>query len=140
MTMEDIVRQRHALEDRIKEFQGQVDRYLKLAFRDLDIREHEIALARLFDLMNAAVNDADRVDKMFKGLLLTTTYERRKKGEKPPFITKLYKPDGGFGLYAFVNWQFRYPIPLTEQVARDWAAGDMDSTRKLLPSPEDARQ
>jgi hypothetical protein len=129
MKMEDIVRKQHELEDRIARFQEQINEFMRLSFRYLDTREHEIAIARLYDLMTEATDDATRIDHMFKGLLLNKTYSRRKAGERPSFLSRLAP---SYGLGAFIGWQFDYPIPLTEQLAHDWAAGNAESTRRLL--------
>ena len=132
MKMEDIVRKQHELEDRIARFQEQINEFMRLSFRDLDTREHERAMALLYDLMTEAADDVTRIDHMFKGLLLKKTYSRRKAGECPSFLSRLAIP---LGMQAFIAWQFDYPIPLTEQLAHDWAAGNAESTRRLLAQP-----
>jgi hypothetical protein len=133
MKMEDIVREQHALEDRIADFRRQIDEFLRLAFRELDVRKHELAMAKLVDRMSEAASEATRIDDLFKGLLLKQTYQRRKAGEKPSFFST-FIIDQNYDVDRFVKWQFRYPIPLTEELAQDWAAGNAESTRKLLQS------
>lgn len=130
MTMEDIVRKHHQLEDRIARFQQQIGEFMNEAFCSMDTRSHEIAMARLYDMMTQATDEAIRIDHMFKGLLLKKTYSRRKAGEKPSIFSRFWH--NGCTVNKLIKWKFAYPIPLTESLAQDWADGNSDSTRRLL--------
>lgn len=130
MKMENMVRKQHELEDLIAHFQKQINRFMELSFYSLDIRQHEIAMARLCDLMAAAPDENARIDSMFKGLLLKKTYSRRKAGERPSFLLRL--SEAPYEMETFITWRFDYPISLTEPLIHEWAAGNTESTKRLL--------
>jgi len=127
MSMEDIVKQRHDLEDRVNLFMAQID-VCATRVKTMETRDIEICMARLYDLMAQASDEAARLDRLFKGLLVKSVYDKRKAGEK-----KKGSFWAGIGqLDEIVNWWFQYPIPLTETLANEWGQGGGNSVRKLL--------
>ena len=130
MSMEDAVRAQHNFEDRLAKFQAEIDEFMRLSFRELDVRQHEVAMARLIDFMDETTGNSERLDQMFKGLLLKRTYDRRKAGDKPSFFSTIFIKRY-YKVNDFIKWKFRYPMPLTENLAHDLAAGNHESTRNL---------
>ena len=125
--MEEIVRRRHELEDRVNNFLHQIDR-CATEVRTMDTRDIEICMAKLYDLMSQASHEADRLDRLFKGLLVKSVYDKRLAGEKHKcgFWSAPSFPE------RIIDWQFKYPIPLTETLANEWGSGGVSSVRKLL--------
>ena len=127
MSMEEIVRKRHELEDRVKYFLAQIDR-CATEIRTLDTRDIEICMAKLFDLMSQATSESARLDNLFKGVLVKSIYDRRISGEKPKrsFWRGISWPE------VIINWEFQYPVQLTESLANEWGSGGEANVRKLL--------
>ena len=127
MSMEEIVRQRHELEDRVNQFLEQISQ-CTTQVRTMETREIEICMAKLYDLMMQASEEKARLDHLFKGLLVKSVYDQRKAGAKqkntfwsfPALATDI------------VNWRFEYPIPINETLANEWSNNWESTVRKLL--------
>lgn len=127
MSMEEIVKKRHELEDRVKYFLTQVDRCVS-RIKTMETRDIEICMARLYDLMMEAKDEATRLDNLFKGLLVKSVYDKRKSGDKK----KLALLQGSAWLEDIINYEFEYPVPITETLANEWGHGGEPSVRNLL--------
>lgn len=131
MKMEDVVRKQHEMEDRINAFLGQIRHYIDDCLT-MDLRTMEIGMARIYDLMNEATNEVDRLDKMFKGKLFKTAYDRKQNGERAPLLNRLGGSWGLEGLDQLISRTFKYPIPLTEQFATDWSGANPETIKGLI--------
>jgi hypothetical protein len=127
--MEDVVRERHKLEDRIEAFRQQIDRFLDLCMI-MEVRNMETCMAQLYDLMSQATNEADRLDKLFKGKLLKSAYDKRKSGQRGSFWRKF--SHGSVWYFEITNWDFSYPVLLTEELATEWGDAGGSTVTRLL--------
>ena len=132
MSMEEIVRQKHEFEARVNRFLKQVRDY-SADCKAMKTRDMEICIARLYDLMSQAAGEAERLDELFKGFLVKRAYEKRKAGE-PYSAWRNFWSRPLFNPENMVRRQFDYPVPLTEELASQWATGNAEAIRKSLPS------
>lgn len=127
MSMEDIVRERHKLEDRVTRFLAQIDDLVGRT-RTMETRDIEVCMAKLYDLMTAATDESIKLDRLFKGLLVKSIYDKRKSGEKMRssfWNGRAFPPE-------IVDYKFAYPVPITENLANEWGAGGSGSVRRLI--------
>jgi len=132
MSMEEIVREKHAFEVRVNHFLKQVRDY-SVDCKAMKTRDMEICMARLYDLMAQAREEAKRLDHLFKGYLVKKAYDKRKAGE-PYSAWRNFWSRPLFNPENMVRRQFDYPVPLTEELASQWATGNAEAIRKSLPS------
>ncbi|MBN8624046.1 MAG: hypothetical protein J0M17_01020 [Planctomycetes bacterium] len=139
MSLEEQVRKRHEMEDRLRIFRESLERFRQWASR-MDVRSIELAMAKLVDRIDSEANEAKRLDLHFKGVLLNPIYEKVRTAppKKQGFFASILG-DPPPSIAEIVAWNFPYPVPLTETHVSDWARGDsMDATR-LLAAPGEAR-
>lgn len=147
-SMEDVIRERHELEDRIRVFIAQLTTYRENALF-LELRTLEIAIARAYDQMRGAKDDGERLDRMLKGHLLKSVYDAKRAGAKHSFMRKMQGKDDYFEYYEdknaflyrtpyrdpvdpFMLYSFKYPIPITDEHVQSWAGNDDTKWRMLL--------
>ena len=111
MKMEDLVRQRHELEDKLEDFLTDCQDYLGYCLT-MDLRSMETGMARLYDLMSQSPTEVDRLDKLFKGRLLKLAYDKKKAGARPTLLNRLA---GACTIEELIEHSFNYPVPLTQQ-------------------------
>ena len=127
MSMAELVRQRHALEDRVNRFLTQCDDCTSRV-KTMDTRDIEICMAVLYDAMVAARDEETRMDRLFKGLLVKSVYDRRKSGENRRVLFWFITP----APTEIIQYKFAYPVPITETLANEWGKGGAQSVQKLL--------
>jgi hypothetical protein len=100
----------------------------------MDLRTMEIGMARIYDLVNEATNEVDRLDKMLKGKLFKTAYERKQNGERVPLFKRI---GGSWGIDQLISRTFNYPIPLTEQFVADFSDANPKNIKRLIGDGKD---
>lgn len=145
-SMEDVIKERHALEDRITAFIKQLQDYRDNALI-LELRDLEIAIARAYDQMREAKNDSIRLDRMLKGHLLKSVYDLKRAGAKLGLMRRMKGLGGDFRLIwsqslgwvtpkdivePFMLYPFQYPIPITDEHVQAWSGNDDNKWRTLL--------
>jgi hypothetical protein len=125
MNMEELVRKRQW-------FVAQIEEYLSNV-RSLDTKVIEICMARIYDRMAEASDEAKRLDLLFKGLLVKSVYDKRLAGEKRKWsLFRGVQPEDVLGR------SFMYPVPLSETLAKEWGTGGPAAVQTLLiEAPKD---
>ena len=134
MSMEDLVRERHALEDKIRAFIASIEQFRKDA-RRMELRDLEIAMAKLVDAIDQATDESKRLDFCFKGILAKSVYDAsRVHGPvKLGFFAGLSAGPAPWP-ESIVQWYFGYPFPLSEERINEWSQSPLDPV-KFLPPP-----
>ena len=130
MTMEDIVRKRHELEDRIDVFIKQIQEYTSLCAA-VDTRDLEIVMAKLHDAMTQARDDETRIKFIFKGLLTQSVYAQRRAGKRRTVSLKTTVFGTESLLPEILTRRFSFPLPVTESLATEWSTGNAEKIRML---------
>ncbi len=136
MSMEEQIRQRHELEDRVRWFIDQIEQFRRTAKR-MTVRSLEIAMARLIDKIDASSDEAVQLDYKFKGLLLKPIYDdlcRTPPKKKGFFVAILSDPAPEPS--QVIGWEFRYPFPIKESSIKEWADCEPLDPSRLLPPPD----
>lgn len=138
MSMEQRVREWHALQDRVNGFAAEIRLFREKA-RLMDVRSLELAIAQLIDHIDKSQEDAKRLDFRFKVMLLQPIYEvvRNTPPKKDGFLAGMFGPTPPYP-YQMVLWQMPYPFPLTEPAINEWAGCEPLDPSRLLPPPPSA--
>ena len=129
MTIEEQIRRKHQLEDRMRLFLREVQDYRNGAM-GLNLRKVEIAMARLADSIQQHPDSPDHLDKLFKGTILKSVYDAKRAGCKPSILDFVFV--GSASISWYLKYKFSYPVPLTEETISSWAQADEVSAIKLL--------